>query len=91
MHEHAGEDGVHLLRRIGRKSTRDKGPLLDEGLPGVKLDEKHQNIQGNQRSGYNRKAAPLRIVVAERKHRLPQFFLISTPGALNTVLCSASQ
>ena len=63
MHEHAGEYRGHLPRGIGSKAARHKRPLLNEGLPGIELNEKHQDIQRNERQGHNRKTATLRIVI----------------------------
>jgi len=59
VHEHAGEDRVHLLHGVGREAAGDEGPLLDKRLPGIQLDEKDEDIQRDKRQGDDRKRASL--------------------------------
>ena len=43
---------------------------LDELIAAAKLGQEHHNIEGDQREGDDRGRPPLRVVVADRKHKV---------------------
>src|SRR6185436_7241287 len=42
MHEHGTEESRNVRERIGHEAPRHEGPLHDEGLAAVQLDEEEQ-------------------------------------------------
>jgi hypothetical protein len=68
MHEHGGENGWHLTGGIGDESTWDEGPLFNEGIAAVQLNEEDQDVQCNQGVGHDRQSPARAIVVTNWKH-----------------------
>jgi hypothetical protein len=68
MHEHGAQHSRRFAGGIGAEPARNKGPLFDERLAAVQLDEEDQDVENNQYIGDNGDCSAPTVIVANRKH-----------------------
>jgi hypothetical protein len=67
VHEHGGEDGVRIARRVLAEPDRDEGPLPDERVAAVQFHQEEQNVQDDQPDRDDGQGPARRVVVAKWK------------------------